>query len=192
MDMSILYFFFIVFVIVAASNAVNLTDGLDGLAIVPSIFVALVFGIFAYVIGHATFSAYLQYEQLKGSGELVIFCATILGAGMGFLWYNSYPAQVFMGDIGSMTLGGIFGTIAVLIKQELLFVIVGGIFVIEAFTTLLQKYIFIKYIGRRLFLRTPLHHTYQVRGIAEPKVVVRFWIISAILALISLSALKLR
>ena len=191
-NLGFFYSFFIVFVITAISNSVNLADGLDGLAIVPSFFVSAVFGIFAYVLGNTVLSQYFLFEYLAGSGEISIFCSGLFGAGLGFLWFNAYPAQIFMGDTGSLGLGGLLGTISILIKQEFLFIIAGGIFVAEALSVLLQKYIYFPYKGRRLFFRAPLHHTFQHRGIAETKVVVRFWIISAILILISLSALKIR
>jgi len=191
-ELGIGYVLFIALTITAISNSVNLADGLDGLAIVPSFFIAAVFGIFAYIIGNFILADYFLFEFLPGTGEIAIFCAAMFGAGMGFLWFNSYPAQIFMGDIGSLGLGGILGTIAVLIKQEFLFVVVGGIFVAEAASSLLQRYIYIPMKGRRLLFRAPLHHTFQHRGLAETKVVIRFWIISAILALISLSALKIR
>lgn len=191
-DLGFFYVVFIVVTITAISNAVNLADGLDGLTIVPSFLVAVVYGIFAYVIGNTILAQYFLFTFLNGSGEIAVFCAAMFGAGVGFLWYNAYPAQVFMGDTGSLALGGLLGTIAILIKQEFLFLIAGGIFVAEAFSVFIQKYIYIPLIGRRLFFRTPLHHTFQHRGIAETKVVVRFWIIAVILALISLSALKIR
>lgn len=185
------YGLFITFVIVAISNSVNLADGLDGLAIVPSFFVAAVFGAFAYVIGNINLADYLLFDYVGGSGEILIFCAAFIGAGIGFLWFNAYPAQIFMGDTGSLALGGILGTIAVLIKQEFLFVVAGGIFVAEAATVFLTKYVYVPR-GRRLFFRAPLHHTLQYRGLAETKVVVRLWIVSAILALVAAAALKIR
>ncbi|MBN1354839.1 phospho-N-acetylmuramoyl-pentapeptide-transferase [bacterium] len=191
-DLGLGYAIFIALTVTAISNSVNLTDGLDGLAVVPSFFVAAVYGIFAYVVGNYILADYFLFEYLPGSGEIAIFCSAIFGAGMGFLWFNSYPAQIFMGDLGSLGLGGILATIAVLIKQEFLFLIAGGIFVVEAASSLLQRYIYIPIKGRRLLFRAPLHHTFQHRGLAETKVVVRFWIVSAILALISLSALKIR
>lgn len=183
---------FIVFVVVAIANAVNFADGLDGLCIVPLAFSVAVYGVFAYVIGNAIYSNYLQFFFLPGSGELAVVCAGIFGACLGFLWYNAYPAQVFMGDVGSMTLGGIVGTLAVLLKQEFLFLIVGGIFVVEAFSVLIQEKIGINWLGRRIFYKAPIHHTFMYRGLAETKVVIRFWIIAGILALIGLSTLKIR
>jgi len=190
-DLGWFYIPFVVFVITATSNAVNFADGLDGLAIGPSLMVAMVFGVFAYVLGNLNLSKYFQFEFFNGTGEIAVFCAAFIGAGIGFLWFNSYPAQVFMGDTGSMMIGGVMGTVAVLIKQEVLFVIVGIVFVAEAASVFIQM-IFINYAGRRFFLMAPLHHSFQKKGIAEPKVVIRFWIISAIFALIALSTLKIR
>lgn len=191
-NLGIWYAVFVVIVIVGSTNAVNMTDGLDGLAIVPVTLVAIILGIFAYVVGNIRLAEYLHYIYQPGAGELCVFCAAIAGAGLGFLWYNSYPAQLFMGDIGSMALGGVLGTVSVLIKQEFILLLAGGVFVIEAISVLLQKYLFTQLLGRRLFMRAPLHDTYKYRGWAEPKVVVRFWIISVIFALLSLSTLKLR
>lgn len=187
-----LQFVLIVLAVMGSSNAVNMADGLDGLAIVPTIFVTGVFAVFAYLSGNVIYSDYLQLPFIPGAGELVIACAALIGASMGFLWYNCYPAQVFMGDLGSLALGGILSVIAACIKQELLLVIAGGFFVMEALSTLLQRYIFIERLGRRLFYRAPLHHDLQFRGWAEPKVVVRLWILSAIFALLALSTIKLR
>lgn len=192
MDLGWWYLPFIVFVIVSITNAVNFADGLDGLSVVPVAFTIAVYGVFAYVIGNAIHSNYLQFFYLPGSGELTVICAAVFGACLGFLWYNAYPAQVFMGDIGAMTLGGIVGTLAVLLKQEFLFLIIGGIFVVEAFSVLIQEKIGINWLGRRIFYRAPIHHSLQHRGLAETKVVIRFWIIAGILALIGLSTLKIR
>lgn len=192
LDLGWWYLPFIAFVVVAIANSVNFADGLDGLAIVPVSFIIAVYGVFAYVVGNVIYSNYLQFFYLPGSGELTIICAAIFGASLGFLWYNTYPAQVFMGDVGSLTLGGIVGTLAVLLKQEFLFLIVGGVFVVEAFSVLIQEKIGVNWLGRRLFYRAPLHQTFQYRGLAETKVVVRFWIIAGILALIGLSTLKIR
>ena len=191
-DLGWAYFPFIVFTLLAISNSVNFADGLDGLAVVPASFVAAVYGIFAYVIGNTIYSGYLQFFYLPGVWELTVVCAAIFGAGIGFLWYNAYPAQVFMGDTGSMALGGVLGTIAILLKQEFLFIIVGGVFVAEAFSVFIQEKIGINWLGRRIFYRAPIHHTYQYRGLAETKVVVRFWIISGLLALAGLATLKIR
>ncbi|MBN2057033.1 phospho-N-acetylmuramoyl-pentapeptide-transferase [bacterium] len=192
LNLGILYLVFITLVIVGSTNAVNMTDGLDGLAIVPVMLVSVIMGVFAYVMGNIKHAEYLHYAYLDGAGEICVICAAVAGAGIGFLWYNTYPAQLFMGDIGSLALGGVLGTVAILIKQEFILFLAGGVFVIEAASVLLQKYIFTNWVGRRLFMRAPLHDTFKYRGIAEPKVVVRFWIISVIFALLSLSTLKLR
>jgi phospho-N-acetylmuramoyl-pentapeptide-transferase len=185
------YVFFSALVIVGSSNAVNLTDGLDGLAIGCVMMVTLTYTIFSYVTGHANFSEYLQVVYIPGSGELAIFCASIMGAALGFLWFNSHPAEVFMGDTGSLALGGAIGTVAVLIKKELLLLLAGGIFVTEALSVILQVASF-KLRGKRIFLIAPLHHHFQYKGLPESKVTIRFWIISVILALLSLATLKLR
>jgi phospho-N-acetylmuramoyl-pentapeptide-transferase len=191
-DLGWLYLPFIIFTLLAISNSVNFADGLDGLAVVPASFVAAVYGVFAYVIGNTIYSGYLHFFYLPGVWELTVVCAAVFGAGIGFLWYNAYPAQIFMGDTGSMALGGILGTLAVLLKQEFLFVIIGGIFVVEAFSVFIQEKIGIRWLGRRIFYRAPIHHTYQYRGLAETKVVVRFWIVSGLLALAGLATLKIR
>ena len=187
-----LYILFVALVIVGCSNAVNLTDGLDGLAIGCTIFVALTYSILSYVSGHAVFSKYLFIPFLPGAGELTVFCASILGAGLGFLWFNCFPASVFMGDIGSLALGGAIGTIAVFIKKELLLVIVGGIFVVEALSVILQVASFRLRKGKRIFKIAPLHHHFQVLGWPESKVIVRFWIVGIILAVLTLATLKIR
>src|SRR6056297_3963628 len=179
------------FVIVGSSNAVNLTDGLDGLAIMPTVMVAGALGIFAYLSGHAQFANYLLIPHLPGTGELIVFCGALVGAGLGFLWFNTYPAQVFMGDVGSLSLGVALGTIAIITKNEFALVIVGGIFVIEALSVIVQVVSF-RYWGRRVFRMPPIHHYFELKGWPEPKIIVRFWIISIILALIALSTLKLR
>ncbi len=181
-------FLFVIFV----SNAVNITDGLDGLAITPSIFVVAVLAIFAYVEGNRIYSSYLYYPFLRGAGELTIFGAAFVGAGLGFLWYNAYPAQIFMGDTGSLAIGGTMAVISVLLKEEMLFPLLGGLFIAEAITSQVQEKIGVKWIGRRIFYRAPLHHNLQHKGIAETKVVIRLWIVAGILALISLATLKLR
>jgi len=186
------YLPFIVFVVVSITNAVNFADGLAGLSIVPVSFTVIVYGVLAYVVGNAIYSDYLQFTYLPGSGELTVICAAVFGACMGFLWYNAYPAQVFMGDVGAMPLGGIVGALAVMLKQEFLFVITGGIFVAMAFSVLVQEKIGIRWLGRRIFYMAPLHHAFQYRGLAETKVVIRFWIIAGILAIIGLSTLKIR
>lgn len=186
-----LYIPFVMLVFLGSCNAVNLTDGLDGLAIGSIIISALVYGIFAYLAGHAKFSSYLRIIPVPGAGELCIFLAAMIGAGLGFLWFNGYPAEIFMGDTGSLFLGGGIGLVALLIKQELLLVIVGGIFVLEALSVLLQVLVF-RMRGKRVFRMAPLHHHFELGGLAEPKVVIRFWILSIIFALASLTALKLR
>jgi len=189
-----LWLFFIPFatlVIVGASNAVNLTDGLDGLAIGPVVINAATYMLFAYIAGHATLSAYLQIPRVPGAGELAVMCGAMVGAGLGFLWYNSYPAEVFMGDVGSLSLGGTLGIIAVLTKQEILLVIVGGVFVIEALSVIFQVGSY-KYRGKRIFRMAPIHHHFELKGVAEPKIIVRFWIITIILALVAISTLKMR
>ncbi len=184
-------------VIVGSSNAVNLTDGLDGLAIMPVVMVGSALGVFAYVTGNAVFSKYLLLPYIPGTGEVLIFCAAMAGAGLAFLWFNAYPAQVFMGDVGALALGGALGTIAVIVRQEIVLAIMGGIFVVEALSVMLQvtwfKYTKRRYgEGRRLFKMAPLHHHFEKSGWRETQVVVRFWIITMLLCLIGLSALKLR
>jgi phospho-N-acetylmuramoyl-pentapeptide-transferase len=186
--------FFIVvtyFAIVGTSNAVNLTDGLDGLAIVPTILVAGAFAIFAYVTGNANFAAYLNIPHIPLTSELVIVCTAMVGAGLGFLWFNTYPAQVFMGDVGSLALGGTLGVLAVLVRQELVLIIMGGVFVMETLSVILQVGSY-KLRGQRIFRMAPIHHHYELKGWPEPRVIVRFWIISIILVLVGLATLKLR
>ena len=185
------YIPFAMLVMVGASNAVNLTDGLDGLAIGPMIIAAGTFLLLAYLAGNAKLSDYLQITSVQGAGELAIVCGAIVGAGLGFLWFNTYPAQVFMGDVGSLSLGGALGTVAVITKQEFVLVIVGGIFVMEALSVIVQVVSF-RFWGRRIFRMAPIHHHFELKGWPEPKIIVRFWIISIILALIGLSTLKLR
>ncbi len=187
-----LYGAFIFLFVIFVSNAVNITDGLDGLAITPSLFVVLVLGIFAYVEGNKIYSAYLYYPYIRNAGELTIFGAAFAGAGLGFLWYNAYPAQIFMGDTGSLAIGGTMAVVSVLLKQEMLFPLLGGLFIAEAITSQIQDKIGVQWIGRRIFYRAPLHHNLQYKGIAETKVVIRLWILSGLLALISLATLKLR
>ena len=186
------YIIFAALVIVAASNAVNLTDGLDGLAIGPVIIAAGTYMIFAYVAGHIKIADYLQINYVSGSGEVAVFCGTLAGAGMGFLWFNSYPAQMFMGDVGSLSLGAALGTVAVITKQEILLVLVGGLFVIEALSVIFQVSFFKMTSGRRILRMAPLHHHFELKGWPEPKVIVRFWIIAIALALLAMSTLKLR
>ncbi len=183
---SIAYFW-----IVGFSNAVNLTDGLDGLAIMPTVLVACGLGVFAYASGNAVFSGYLQIPPVPGAGELVIICAAIAGAGLGFLWFNTYPAMVFMGDIGALALGAVLGCIAVIVRQELVLVLMGGIFVIETLSVMIQVASF-KLTGKRVFRMAPIHHHFELKGWPEPRVIVRFWIISVILVLVGLATLKIR
>jgi len=182
---------FAVFVVVGAGNAVNLTDGLDGLAIVPVMIAASVFAVIAYLVGHAVFANYLQIHYVAGSGELAVFCAALVGAGLGFLWFNAPPAMVFMGDTGSLALGGALGAIAVVTKHELVLGIVGGLFVLETVSVIVQVASY-KLTGKRVFRMAPLHHHFEKKGWAEPTVVIRFWIIATILALAGLATLKLR
>jgi len=186
-----LYILFVILVLASSSNAVNLTDGLDGLAIGCAIIAALTYSILSYISGNFKFSDYLNVFYLPGAGELSILCASIVGAGLGFLWFNSHPAEVFMGDTGSLALGGVIGIVAIFIKKELLIFIVGGVFVIEAFSVLLQV-IWYKLTKKRLFRMAPLHHHFQLLGWPESKVTIRFWIIAIVLALFSLSTLKLQ
>jgi len=178
-------------VIVGSSNAVNLTDGLDGLAIMPTVLVAGALAIFAYLTGHIKFAEYLGIPYVAGAGEVIVFCCTIVGAGLGFLWFNTYPAQVFMGDVGALALGAALGVVAVVVRQELVLFIMGGVFVIETVSVILQVASY-KLTGKRIFRMAPLHHHFELQGWAEPKVIVRFWIITVILVLIGLATLKLR
>jgi phospho-N-acetylmuramoyl-pentapeptide-transferase len=186
------YIVFAALVIVGTSNAVNLTDGLDGLAIGPVTIAAVTYMIFAYVAGHIKIAEYLQINYVAGSGELSVLCGALGGAGLGFLWFNAYPAQIFMGDVGSLSLGGALGTVAVVTKQEILLVLVGGLFVIEALSVIFQVGFFKMTNGGRIFRMAPLHHHFELKGLPEPKIIVRFWIIAIALALISMSTLKLR
>jgi len=179
-------------VIVGSSNAVNLTDGLDGLAIMPTILVAGGLAIFAYVSGHAVIADYLGVPKVAGVGEVVVFCAAIVGAGLGFLWFNTYPAQVFMGDVGALALGAALGIVAIVVKQEVVLAIMGGVFVLETLSVILQVGYFKATGGKRIFRMAPLHHHYEKKGWAEPKVIVRFWIITVVLVMIGLATLKLR
>jgi len=191
-DLSYFYYLYIILVVVAISNSINFADGLDGLATVPVSFLAVVYAIFAYILGNSKISEYLLFPYISGSGELVIVMAGLIGALAAFLWFNTYPAEVFMGDTGSLFLGGVIATTAVLLKKEILFLIAGGVFVIEFLSVFIQDYIGIKGLKRRILYRAPIHHTYQFLGIAEPKIVVRFWIIAALFTLISLISIKLR
>ncbi|HEY7965256.1 MAG TPA: phospho-N-acetylmuramoyl-pentapeptide-transferase [Steroidobacteraceae bacterium] len=177
--------------IVGMSNAVNLTDGLDGLAIMPAALVAAALGIFAYASGNSVFAHYLQIPDIRGAGELLIFCSALAGAGLGFLWFNSYPAQVFMGDVGALAIGAALGLLAVIVRQEVVVLVMGGVFVLETASVILQVASF-KLTGRRIFRMAPIHHHFELKGWAEPKVIVRFWIISFLLVLAGLATLKLR
>ncbi|HEX4044390.1 MAG TPA: phospho-N-acetylmuramoyl-pentapeptide-transferase [Gammaproteobacteria bacterium] len=179
------------FVIVGSSNAVNLTDGLDGLAIVPAIMISGALGIFAYVSGNFNFANYLAIPYVPGAGEIVVFCAALVGAGLGFLWFNTYPAQVFMGDVGALALGAALGTIAVIVRQEIVFFVMSGIFVLETVSVILQVASF-KLTGKRIFKMAPIHHHFELKGWPEPRVIVRFWIITFVLVLCGLATLKLR
>ncbi|HET9870594.1 MAG TPA: phospho-N-acetylmuramoyl-pentapeptide-transferase [bacterium] len=190
-DLGMLYPFFAVLVIVGASNSVNLTDGLDGLAIGCSTFTAMAFVVITYVSGNVKFSEYLKIISVPGTGELTVVCAALVGAGLGFLWFNAHPAQIFMGDTGSLALGGLLGTVAVMVKQEVLLIIVGGIFVVEALSVIIQVTSF-KFSGKRVFKMAPLHHHFELSGVPESKLIVRFWIVAIILTLLTLSTLKLR
>ncbi|MFA5144048.1 MAG: phospho-N-acetylmuramoyl-pentapeptide-transferase [Candidatus Omnitrophota bacterium] len=191
LSLGIFYIFFVVLVIVSATNAVNLTDGLDGLAIGCTIIAAITYSVLGYISGNFKFADYLNIFYLPGSGELAVFCSAMIGAGLGFLWFNSYPATVFMGDTGSLALGGGIGVVAVFIKKELLLFVVGGIFVIEALSVVLQV-IWFKTTRKRLFLMAPIHHHFQLLGWAESKITIRFWIIAIVMALLSLATLKLQ
>ncbi len=186
------YVLFAILVIVGASNAVNLTDGLDGLAAGPTVITAGVYLLFSYLAGHVVLASYLGIPYVEGAGELAVFCGALVGASLGFLWFNAFPAQVFMGDVGSLALGGAMGTVAIMIKQEFLLALVGGIFVMEALSVILQVGFYKVSGGKRIFLMAPFHHHFEKKGWQEPKVVVRFWIISIILALVAMATLKLR
>jgi len=179
------------FVIVGTSNAVNLTDGLDGLAIMPAVMVAAALGVFAYATGNFKFATYLQIPYITGVGEVLIFCAATVGAGLGFLWFNSYPAEVFMGDVGALAVGAALGTVAVSVRQEIVLFIMGGVFVLETVSVMLQVASF-KLTGKRIFRMAPLHHHFELKGWSEPKVIVRFWILSFVLVLAGLATLKIR
>lgn len=191
LDLGIFYIVLTYFVIVGSSNAVNLTDGLDGLAIMPSVMVAAALGVIAYLAGNIKFAQYLQIAYVAGAGELVVFCCALVGAGLGFLWFNTYPAQVFMGDVGALALGAALGVIAVIIRHEIVLFIMGGIFVLETVSVILQVASF-KLTGRRIFRMAPIHHHFELKGWPEPRVIVRFWIITVILVLVGLATLKLR
>jgi phospho-N-acetylmuramoyl-pentapeptide-transferase len=185
------YIFLTYFVLVGFSNGVNLTDGLDGLAIMPAVMVGGALGVFAYATGNAVFSGYLGIPFIEGTGEILVFCATVVGAGLGFLWFNTYPAQVFMGDIGALALGAALGIVAVIVRQEIVLFVMGGVFVMECVSVILQVASY-KLTGKRIFRMAPIHHHFELKGWAEPKVIVRFWIISVILVLVGLATLKVR
>lgn len=189
--LGIFYYLIAILTFVGASNGVNLTDGLDGLAIGNLIFVSITYGVLSYVAGHSKIASYLKIIYVPGAGELTVFLSALAGSGLGFLWFNSYPAEIFMGDTGSLFLGGVIGLIAIIIKQELLLIIAGGVFVIEALSVILQVGYY-KKTKKRIFLMAPLHHHYELRGYPEPKITFRFWIVSIILSIITLSALKIR
>ena len=191
LDIGWFYVLLTYFVIVGTSNAVNLTDGLDGLAILPTVMVGGALGVFAYVTGNFKFAEYLQIPFISGTGELIVVCGSLVGAGLGFLWFNTYPAQVFMGDVGALALGAILGVIAVITRQEIVLFIMGGVFVMETVSVILQVASY-KLTGRRIFRMAPIHHHFELKGWAEPKVIVRFWIITVILVLVGLATLKLR
>ncbi len=185
------YFLFVLFVIIGTSNAVNLTDGQDGLAIVPVMTSFGVYAVFAYVLGNVKFSEYLMFTPMPGTGEITTFAAAVIGAALGFLWFNTYPAEIFMGDVGSLGLGGVLGVVAIILKQEILLAVIGGVFVVEALSVITQVISF-KLIGKRVFAMAPIHHHFELKGWVEPKITVRFWIISIMLALLGLATLKLR
>ncbi len=190
-DLGWMYVVLAYFVIVGSSNAVNLTDGLDGLAILPTVLVGGALGVFAYVTGNTNFAGYLGIPYVPGVGEMVVFCGALVGAGLGFLWFNTYPAQVFMGDVGALALGAALGVVAIIVRQELVLFIMGGIFVVETVSVILQVGSY-KLTGRRIFRMAPLHHHYELKGWPEPRIIVRFWIITVILVLIGLASLKVR
>jgi len=191
LELGIFYIFTSYLMIVGFSNAVNLTDGLDGLAIMPTVMVGSALGVIAYLVGNVNFSSYLHIAYVPGAGELVVFCAALVGAGLGFLWFNTHPAQVFMGDVGALALGAALGVIAVMTRHEIVFFIMSGIFVMETVSVILQVASF-KLTGRRIFRMAPLHHHFELKGWPEPRVIVRFWIISVMLVLFGLATLKLR
>lgn len=190
-DLGPWFILFTYFVIVGSSNAVNLTDGLDGLAIMPTVLVSGALGIFAYVVGHSKIAGYLLIPYIPGVGEVAVFCGALVGAGLGFLWFNAYPAQVFMGDVGALALGAALGVVAVVVRQELVLLIMGGVFVMETVSVVLQVASF-KLTGRRIFRMAPLHHHFELKGWPEPRVIVRFWIVTVILVLVGLASLKIR
>jgi phospho-N-acetylmuramoyl-pentapeptide-transferase len=190
-DLGFFFLAFGAFIVVAAGNAVNLTDGLDGLAIVPSMIAAGTFALIAYLAGNSIFAAYLGINHVSGAGELAVVCGALIGAGLGFLWFNAPPAQIFMGDTGSLALGGLIGSVAVIVKHEIVLAVVGGLFVVEALSVIIQVFWF-KRTGRRVFLMAPIHHHFEKKGWSESQIVIRFWIISFVLALVGLATLKVR
>lgn len=190
-NLGILFIPFAFLVVVGTSNAVNLTDGLDGLAILPSVLIAGGLGLIAYLAGHAEFARYLNIPNISGAGELTVFCGAMMGAGLGFLWFNTYPAQVFMGDVGALAIGAALGVVAILVRQELVLFIMGGVFVMEAVSVILQVLSF-RMTGRRIFRMAPIHHHFELKGWPEPRIIVRFWIITVVLVLVGLSTLKIR
>jgi phospho-N-acetylmuramoyl-pentapeptide-transferase len=191
LNMGVFYVIFGYFIVVGFSNAVNLTDGLDGLAILPTVMVAGALGIIAYLVGNIEFAAYLNIPYIAGTGELVVFCGALAGAGLGFLWFNTYPAQIFMGDVGALALGAALGIVAIIVRHEIVLVIMGGVFVMETLSVILQVASF-KLTGKRIFRMAPLHHHFELKGWPEPRVIVRFWIITVILVLFGLATLKFR
>ena len=191
LELGVMFVVLTYFVIVGSSNAVNLTDGLDGLAIMPTVLVCGALGIFAYVTGHVKFAEYLGIPYVAGAGEVVVFCGAIVGAGLGFLWFNTFPAQVFMGDVGALALGAALGVVAVVVRQELVLVVMGGVFVMETLSVIIQVASF-KLTGKRIFRMAPIHHHFELQGWPEPRVIVRFWIITVILVLVGLATLKIR
>lgn len=191
LELGVFYVVFTYLMIVGSSNAVNLTDGLDGLAIMPTVMVAAALGLISYLVGHYEFAEYLHVPHIPGAGELVVFCGAICGAGLGFLWFNTYPAQVFMGDVGALALGAALGIIAVIVRHEIVFLIMGGVFVMETVSVILQVGSY-KLTGKRIFKMAPLHHHFELKGWPEPRIIVRFWIITVMLVLFGLATLKLR
>ncbi len=191
-DLGWFYLLFGLLVLVSSANAVNITDGLDGLAITPSVIVTAVYALFIYITGHYSFAEYLQLTYVPDMGEVFIFCAALMGAGLGFLWFNAYPAQVFMGDVGSLAIGGVIGFLAILSKQEFTLVVAGGVFVMETLSVVMQVSYFRYTKGKRIFRMAPLHHHYELKGIPESKIIIRFWILSILFALLALSVLKVR
>lgn len=190
-ELSYLYLWLAVLVVVGTANAVNITDGLDGLAAVPAITSFITYGVFIYIVGNTIISSYLQLPYVRGAGEVSLVCGAVVGACIGFLWFNAYPAEIFLGDVGALALGGLLGLVSLITKQEILLILIGGLFVVETLSVITQVTSF-KFTGKRVFKMAPLHHHYELKGWSEPKIIVRFWIISFVLALLSLTTLKLR